>query len=401
MSTAETAPLSAAELKLLFSDLASLSVLLLAVSGGPDSTALMVLAARWRQTLKRKPALLAVTIDHGLRAESASEAAEVGKLAHKLGISHRILRWTGKKPRTGLQQAARLARYRLLAEAARAASASHILTAHTLDDQAETVLIRMARGSGLTGLAAMRKLTLFHAAWRAPSPLGGEGRGEGAKALGSAAPHPTSALRAEVNLLPLGRREEGAAPLYLVRPLLDTPKSRLVATLKAAKIPFAEDPSNRDPRFTRVRLRTLMPGLAREGLSARRLALLARRLSRANFALEAAVDRAMAEVADEAPDRIAFQAQGFSRLPDEIALRLIGRAVTLLGDEGPVELGKLEALYDALDAAQSTGARFRRSLAGALVTLGPGQIIVERAPSRHGRTLTTCKAGRAGRPKSR
>ena len=132
---------------------------MLAVSGGPDSTALMVLAARWRKALKGKPALLAVTVDHGLRAAAKREAAAVGRLARKLGIAHRTLRWTGVKPKSGLQEAARAARYRLLADAARKAKAAHILTAHTRDDQAETVLIRMSRGSGLSGLAAMARIS--------------------------------------------------------------------------------------------------------------------------------------------------------------------------------------------------------------------------------------------------
>src|SRR5450830_1298629 len=114
MPTQKSSPVSTAEVKALFSDLEHLPVLVLAVSGGPDSTALMVLAARWRDALKEKPKLIAVTVDHGLRAQSRSEAASVARLAHKLGLAHRILRWTGKKPTTGLQQAARLARYRLL-----------------------------------------------------------------------------------------------------------------------------------------------------------------------------------------------------------------------------------------------------------------------------------------------
>jgi tRNA(Ile)-lysidine synthase len=152
---------SAAELASLFSDLETVPSLVLAVSGGPDSTALMLLAARWRDTLKDKPELIAVTVDHGLRKESKAEAAAVGKLARTLGISHRTVRWTGKKPSTGLQQAARAARYRLLGEAARKAGASHILTAHTLDDQAETVLIRMSRGSGIAGLGAMQRMSVI------------------------------------------------------------------------------------------------------------------------------------------------------------------------------------------------------------------------------------------------
>ena len=128
---------------------------MLAVSGGPDSTALLVLAARWANQLKRAPKLLAVTIDHGLRPEAAREAAAVKRLAQSLKVSHRTLRWRGRKPRTGLQEAARQARYELLAQAATRAGFAHILTAHTLDDQAETVLFRLARGSGLFGLTGM------------------------------------------------------------------------------------------------------------------------------------------------------------------------------------------------------------------------------------------------------
>ena len=122
-----------------------------------DSTALLLLAARWRKSLKRGPKLVAVTVDHGLRPEAKREAAAVKKLARSLGVEHRTMRWTGRKPSTGLQQAARNARYGLLAAAAKSAGARHILTAHTMDDQAETVLIRLARGSGVSGLAAMAR----------------------------------------------------------------------------------------------------------------------------------------------------------------------------------------------------------------------------------------------------
>ncbi|MEJ2431893.1 MAG: tRNA lysidine(34) synthetase TilS [Pseudolabrys sp.] len=346
MPTPTAEPVTRAEAKVLFAGLERLPALVLAVSGGPDSTALMVLAARWRGRLKRGPKLIAVTVDHGLRPVSKREAAAVKRLARDLDIAHRTLRWTGAKPKTGLQQAARAARYRLLARAAQQAGATHILTAHTLDDQAETVLIRMARGSGLTGLAAMSRT--------APLPVAGRGE------------------------------------VALVRPLLDLPKARLIATLKAAKVPFAEDPSNCDPRFTRVRLRGLMDALAGEGLSAARLALLARRLRRADRALEAATDRAAAELAmpPPLPGVLAFDAGGVARLPAEIALRLIGRAVGAVGDEGPVELAKLESLQTALDMAQSGGPkRFRRSLAGALVTLKGTQILVERAPPRAAQIL--------------
>ena len=130
---------------------ASGSHVLVAASGGPDSTALLLLAARWRSALGRGPTLVAVTVDHGLRPEARREALAAKQLARSLGVAHRTLRWTGRKPASGLQGAARDARYRLLAAASRAAGARHVLTGHTLDDQAETVLIRLARGSGVGG----------------------------------------------------------------------------------------------------------------------------------------------------------------------------------------------------------------------------------------------------------
>ena len=90
MATAESSPISQLEAKSLFSGLEKFPVLVLAISGGPDSTALMVLAARWRKSLKAKPKLIAITVDHGLRKEAKREAADVGKLARKLGIAHRV-----------------------------------------------------------------------------------------------------------------------------------------------------------------------------------------------------------------------------------------------------------------------------------------------------------------------
>ncbi|HEY6862137.1 MAG TPA: tRNA lysidine(34) synthetase TilS [Pseudolabrys sp.] len=360
MPTQKSAAISPSEAKTLFSGLHAFPVLVLAVSGGPDSTALMVLAARWRDALKTKPKLIAVTVDHGLRKESKREAAAVARLARKLKIAHRTLRWNGSKPSTGLQEAARMARYRLLGDAARRLGATHILTAHTLDDQAETVLIRMTRGSGITGLGAMMRLSVL----------------------------PSS----------------GNSAIMLVRPLLDIPKLRLITTLRAAKIPYADDPSNRDPRFTRARLRGLMGALAHEGLDAQRLAQLARRLKRADIAIEKTVDRAMAEVVVELPaaGAVAVEARRFAELPAEVALRLLGRAVAKAGDEGPVELGKLEALKSALDAAQSTGGGpLRRTLAGAVVTLTGHQLIVERAPPRGRNLLTKGGRGRASHKKTR
>jgi tRNA(Ile)-lysidine synthase len=191
--------------------------------------------------------------------------------------------------------------------------------------------------------------------------------------------------------------------LSLVRPLLELPKARLIATLAAVGISFVDDPSNRDPRFTRARIRGLLPTLAGEGLDAHRLAVLARRLRRAEETIELAIDVAAQAVAQGrwiGYGPIALDAEKFGRLPAEVSLRLLGRAVTQCGDKGLVRLGKLEALHEALQAAWSGPhrGRMRRTLAGAVVTLDGGRITVERAPPRgkgdRKATLTTPGQGR-------
>jgi tRNA(Ile)-lysidine synthase len=344
-------PLTLAEARVLLEPFAKEDILAVAVSGGPDSTALLWLAAQWRAARKSGPDILALTVDHGLRKESAREASAVKALARRLVLGHRTLRWQGDKPKTGLQEAARDARYALLAAAAGKAKARILLTAHTLDDQAETVLFRLLRGSGPAGLQAMA----------------------------AASPCP------------------GAPWLTLARPLLAIPKARLVATLRQAGIPFAEDPSNRDPRHTRPRLRALMPQLEAEGLSAARLALLARRLRRTDEALRRTVAQAQAEVSLTPKNetrgegtRIVLDREGFRRLPDEIAIRLLGDAIGQVGHEGPVELGKLESLFDSLYAGEEA---VRRSLAGAVVTQGARELVVEPAPPRR-RSAGKLPAGR-------
>jgi tRNA(Ile)-lysidine synthase len=366
----ERKPVSDAEAASLFADLADCKALVLAVSGGPDSTVLLLLASRWRRMLREGPLLAAVTVDHGLRPEARREAAAVGRLAASLGVAHRTLRWTGPKPNTGLQEAARTARYRLLASAAMRAKASRILTAHTLDDQAETVLFRLARGSGLTGLAAMARTS--------PLPVG--------------------------DSLPLPAR--GNEGLILVRPFLDIPKARLIATLEAAQIPFVDDPSNRDPRFARVRLRALMPALAAEGLTAPRLAQLAKRMKRADEAIEAVVDRLAAALAapslaarDGGGLTLTLSATEWTKAPAEIRLRLLGRLIVMAGDEGDIELGKLEACEQAVTAHLYGRApeRFRRTLAGAAITLAGGRLTISRAPPRR-KVRTMTKTDDATRP---
>jgi len=331
-------PVSAQQARALFADWAAVPAIVLAVSGGPDSLALLWLAARWRNARKHGPDLIAVTIDHGLRAESAREAREVKRVAGTLGVPHSTLRWSGTKPATGVPAAARQARYRLLAEAAGKHGASHVFTAHTLDDQAETVLMRMARGSGLAGLAAMT-------------------------------------------------RETDRDGIRLARPLLDVPKARLLATLAKAGLGFASDPGNTDPRFARARLRALLPSLAAEGCDARNLARLASRLGRANAAIEAMVDGAERVLAARDPSHTDLPVSFFAALPEEVRLRLLHRRLNAVGHEGPAALRKVEALLASLDdALAETGSADRRTvkrtLAGAVVSLSGGRIRIEAAPRR-------------------
>ena len=331
--------ISAAAAKHLFADWKAAPAIVLAVSGGPDSIALMWLAARWRRALTRGPQLVAVTIDHGLRAEAAREARDVKRLARSLDLPHRTLRWTGPKPKAGLPAAAREARYRLLARAARAGGATHILTGHTRDDQAETLLMRMLRGSGIAGLAAMARETERDGVW-------------------------------------------------LARPLLDIPKSRLIATLQKVRIDFADDPTNQDVSFTRPRLRAILPVLAEEGGDSRNLARLAARLARANAAVEVLADGAARYLAlsDRDPQRPGFDAGAFTALPEEIRVRLLKRAIDRAGYEGPAELGKVETLLAALDQAVAGGVgKLKQTLAGAVISLAGGRIRVEPAPPRRGR----------------
>jgi tRNA(Ile)-lysidine synthase len=359
----DNSPLTVREANRLFAGWKAAPAIVLAVSGGPDSVALMWLVARWRSTLARGPRLFAVTVDHGLRPEAAREAREVKRLARTLDVPHRTLRWRGAKPHTGVPAAAREARYRLLAKAARAAGATHILTAHTRDDQAETLVMRMMRGSGIAGLSAMA-------------------------------------------------RESERDGVQLARPFLNISKSRLVTTLKKAKVDFTDDPTNRDTNFTRPRLRALMPRLAAEGGDSRNLARLASRLARANAAVEVLVDGAERYLAlrdrdaghpkqtfdigtfnTKTFDAKTFDAKAFAAMAEEIRLRLLLRAIDRVGHEGPAELGKVEALLSALDRAvmgkapRSKGrSKLKQTLAGALVSLIDGRIRIEPAPPRRHRT---------------
>ncbi|CAA7625660.1 tRNA lysidine(34) synthetase TilS [Magnetospirillum sp. UT-4] len=301
-----------------------------AVSGGADSMALALLADAWAR--QRGGAVLALTVDHQLRPESTAEAARVGAWMAARGIAHRILPWTGTKPESDLQAAARAARYGLLDEACRQAGILHCLLAHHREDQAETLLLRLARGSGVDGLAAMAPVRAGrHVVW--------------------------------------------------LRPLLSVPRAGLAASLRATGQDWVEDPSNADPAYARVRLRALGPVLAAEGLTPARLAATAGRLARARATLDAAVARAVLDFVAVHPAGYAVLAAGaFGRLDDEIGLRLLARLLQAMGgDAYAPRLERLEGLHAALKGGLS-GAR---TLGGCrLAPLDGGRVLVCREAAR-------------------
>jgi len=247
----------------------------------------MVLAA---DACKRRRAAppLALTVDHGLRQGSAQEAARVAAWARDMGVAHRVLKWEGRKPAKNIQALARAARYRLIGKAMQAEGLTHLLTGHTEDDQAETFLLRLARGSGLDGLGGM-------------APV---------------APYPLADFDS----------------LRLARPLLGFPHDRLVATLTARKQAWIADPSNDAERFARVQIRKLAPALAEAGLTRERIAQAAAHLRRARGAIDTAVARLIADAIECSPWGYAlFSAPRFAAAPAEVALRALARLVEVIG----------------------------------------------------------------------
>ena len=330
-------PIADDEAAELFKSLEQAHGLLLAVSGGPDSTAMMVLLARWRSA--GRPPMHVATVDHGLRVEARAEAKAVAATAKSLGLPHRILTWRGAKPSTRLQERARRARYDLLVGHAKAIGMSHIVLAHHADDQAETVLFRLLRGSGPAGLAGMA----------------GEASRDG---------------------------------IALARPFLAIPKARLIATCEAAGLGFIDDPSNAEPRFARVRLRRLMPLLEKEGLDRDGLLRLADRAARAEAALQQAARDARERLnVGRGPEGLFVDLSGLARAPHEIAIRVVANllAEAVTGAQAP-RLERLEALTQRLIAALKAGKPLKGSLAGCVLSLGhQGKVaIVREKPRRRG-----------------
>jgi tRNA(Ile)-lysidine synthase len=308
---------------------------LLAVSGGPDSVALMLLAAAWVRSRSSPPWLQVATVDHGLRPQSRDEAKAVATWAKSLGLTHTTLVWDGPKPKARIQELAREKRYELLLAHATKIGAGALATAHHADDQAETILFRMIRGSGIAGLAGMASTS----------------------------------------------ERDGS---LISRPLLDCAKSDLVAHCEAENHPYFRDPSNTNPAYARTRIRDLLARLEPEGLNRDVLLELGRRASRGEAALVEQTRRVCATlVAERMEDRLVAGVRALATEPDEIVMRVIANEIKKINEGRDIRLDRLERLAARFCAALRSGTRLCASLGGTIVELDPdGTLILRRETER-------------------
>ena len=321
-------------LRAVFAAVAAEPAIGLAVSGGADSLALLLLAKRWAKGLAVPPRLHVYSVDHGLRPEAAGEVAMVLDVAKSLGVPATGLAWIGEKPQTGVQEAARLARYRLMGAAMDADGVGVLLTAHHRQDQAETVLMRLAHGSGVEGLRGMADM-------------------------------------AEV---------EGAR---VHRPLLDIEPEALHAVVEAAGLSPAADPSNSDTHYERVRWRQAMPGLAELGLDAAAIAVFAERMGEVDAAIAQMADGCFAEIVRlDGFGAARIELAPFVGLSPAISTRVLGRVLNIVGGrQKPRALGQVERLRQAI--AENALPKSTTVL-GCVVRIKDNAIAVAREP---GRTL--------------
>lgn len=304
----------------------------LAVSGGPDSLALLLLAHRWAAGLDQPPQIFVYSLDHGLRAEARDEVAMVLDLATSLGIPARGLAWPGEKPAAGLQEAAREARYRLIGAAMQADGATLLLTGHHRADQAETLLMRLAHGSGIEGLKGMSAVSLV----------------EGVRVF---------------------------------RPLLELDPQALGALVEAAGLVPARDPSNDDLGYERVRWRNMLPALATEGLDTGVLSRFAHRMAEADAALAQMTNIAFEQLAKlDGFGAARLPRAAFMALTPAIGRRLLGRLLNITGGrQKPRALGQVDRLYDQL--AEGDLSRAVTTL-GAVVRIKGDDLVISREPGR-------------------
>lgn len=325
--------------------------IVLAVSGGPDSMALLLLAARWAAS-GQTPPLFAATVDHGLRPQARAEARLVAATAGGLAIPHATLAWRGQKPATALQEKAREARYDLLLRHAARKGADVLMTAHHADDQAETVLFRLLRGSGVAGLAGIRPVT----------------------------------TRAHVTI---------------ARPLLDLRKGELIEVCRAAGQEFVADPANVDGRYARTDMRALLDALETRGMGAREWARLARRLARADAALSAAAAEWAGRARKASVENSgALDLPTLAAAPEEISLRALAFFLEACGARQPIRLEKLESLHHRLFRSLSGGMAGAATLAGLRLKLDRKGVLraLPEGPRRRG--ARSIRPGKAPAPEN-
>ncbi len=275
-----------------------------AVSGGGDSLALMHLLADWAKAQGHEPPVV-VTVDHKLQQHSSVNAKQVLAWAKRSGLKAHALTWKGAKPKGDIEAEAREARYRLMGEWCRKRGIAALYVGHTRDDQAETFLLRLARGSGLDGLAAMRPVSSY----------------------------------------PLPDFKE----LQLIRPLIGIERDALRAYLTARSQEWFDDPMNGDPRFARVRIRAAMEHLAIAGLTRGRIADAAAHLARAREALDAVTAAVLRHACRAEGKAVYVETGALLAAPREVGLRAL--AQLLMGVSGQLyrpRFERLERLFDSI-----------------------------------------------------
>lgn len=341
----QAAPLNPREADALFKDLSEVDALCLGVSGGPDSLALLFLFNDWRTRSGWSGDATVLTVDHGLRAESAAEAEHVSGLCAGLNLPHHTLVWHGPKPTSNLQAEARTARYALMASWMQSSGIDSLLLAHHKDDQIETFFDRLTRGSGVYGLGGMSR-----------------------------------------------RQRNGPFGLHLRRPFLEISRKRLVAELVDRGVRWCDDPSNLDHGYKRVRLRKLVEGLEEEGLDFSRLSETIQRLRRAGDALDHWVEQVWhGHVTEHIAGPLVVQVACLRELPLEIRLRFLARLILrVTGRETPLRLAKLEHLERRI-----LDEEMQVTLSGAIVLHRSGQLMLwKEAGRRPPETLDSSKVTR-------
>lgn len=273
-----------------------------AVSGGGDSLALMHLLCDWARRRGAAPPVV-LTVDHGLQENSSAYARDVLRWARGAGLKAHALRWKGAKPKGDIEAQAREARYRLMAAWCRTHGIDALYVGHTRDDQAETFLLRLARGSGLDGLAAMRAIS--------PCPAD--------------------------------------AAVSLVRPLMDCEREALRAHLTGRGQEWIEDPMNGDPRFSRARVRAALASLGSAGLTAARIADAAAHLGRARQALDAVTEAVLRRACRVEGNAILVESAALAAAPREVGLRALAKVLmTVSGQSYRPRFERLERLFDRI-----------------------------------------------------